>query len=653
MFRLLTPGLLTGGRRFFAALLCLSGFPVPAIADGQEQPLHYDVSFPQAAAHYVSVTLTIPAVRTGSVELMMPVWTPGSYLVREYARNIDQIAALDTADRRLPIEKISKNRWRLACDPGTDVRVTWRVYCHEMSVRTNWVDRDMAVLNGAATFLTLPGDQQRVHRVRMSLPGQWTSCVTALKSVDGAASVWEAASVEELMDSPILCGQPAITSFRVGGVTHTLAHLGDSSLWDLDRVTHDVQQIVREQQEFWGVVPYDRYRFLNVISEGRGGLEHDNSTLLMTSRWNYRDPEKYQDWLSLVSHEFFHLWNVRRLRPAGLTEYDFETENYTRGLWIAEGVTTYYEDLMLVRAGLIDQKQYLKRLSKLIEQLQTTEGRNVQSLSDASFDAWIKYYRPDENSANTRISYYTKGAIVAFLLDARIRRLTDNRQSLDDVMRELFTRYAGEGGYTEANFRELVSEVTGMDFAEWFLHHVDTAVELDYQPALDWFGLRFPVAGEESSDTNDSDGEDSGSDGVTGRQGDASSPSAQKKPDPPKAWLGITVAETGSSPVITRVTANSPAHVAGLNVDDEIIAFNQYRATASAWQSQLTQLGVGETVQLMVARRGEIRTIEVVLAEEPRDKWTLLLRRDADDSTVSHLQSWLGLGEPKSGAAGP
>ncbi len=633
-----------------ALLLAVSPGPAQEI-----RPLEYLVSFEDRTSHYAHIRLTVPAPPADSFELMMATWTPGSYLIREYSRNVDQVVAKSDDGVALPIEKILKNRWRIKCSPGKDVVITWRLYCREMSVRSNWIDEDMAVLTGAATFLTVPGSEQVKHRVRFRVPAQWSRSMTSLAAVEGQEHTYDAESFDELIDSPILCGNPVVQDFSAGGVPHAVATIGDSSLWDTAKAAADVQRIVAQQQAFWGTVPYSRYKFLNVISETGGGLEHDNSTLVMTSRWNFRDKEKYEDWLSLISHEFFHTWNVRRLRPASLASYNYEAENNTRSLWVAEGITTYYEDLMLVRAGLIDQPSYLKRLSKIIERLQTNPGRNVQSLSESSFDSWIKFYRPDENSANSRVSYYIKGCVTGFLLDARIREVTGDAKSLDDVMRLLYQRHSGKNGYSEGEFAAIVSEVAGTDMNPWLIQHVETAEELDYKPALNWLGLQFPAEEPDSTKTErDGAAEQNtpaGSSASTApanvtSPGDAGADvkdnSKKEKPKPPAAWLGIQVSESGSSLIITGVTHGAPAHTAGLNVDDELLAFNQYRANSKTWKDQLTQLGIGEKIRVLVSRRGEIRTIEVTLGTEPKEKWTLKPVEKPSDEVRARLAKWLG-----------
>ena len=329
-----------------------------------------------------------------------------------------------------------------------------------MSVQGNWVDGSFALLNGAATFLTLAGSEPRPHEVSLVLPPDWRTSMTGLAEAPGRKPHhYMAPDFDTLVDSPIYAGNPAIYEFQVDGVPHYLVNEGEGGLWDGPRSARDVEAIVRVQKTFWGFLPYEKYVFFNLLTETGGGLEHKNSTVLMASRWATRTRSSYLAWLNLVSHEFFHTWNVKRLRPVELGPFDYENEVYTPSLWVAEGITSYYDRLLVRRAGLCTVEEYLAgdppspgsdsdKTTNDIERLQTTPGRLVQPLEASSFEAWIKFYRRDENTPNTGISYYVKGAVVAFLLDARIRRATSGKKSLDDVMRLAYERYSGPRGFT-------------------------------------------------------------------------------------------------------------------------------------------------------------------------------------------------------------
>lgn len=593
-----------------AALAALATQAGPAAQTRPVDPIRYTLRFPAPHTHYVEIEADVPTGRRPEIELMMAVWTPGSYLIREYARHVERVSAAAPDGRPLAVTKTRKNRWRIQTGGAPSVRVAYRVYGREMSVRTNWIDADLAMLNGAPTFLTIAGDTRRPHEVRLELPAAWAATATALAPASGSPHHYVAADFDELVDSPIVAGNPAIYRFEVSGVPHQLVNVGEAGVWNGPASARDVEAIVRTTTAFWGVVPYERYVFLNMITEAGGGLEHKNSTLLMTSRWRTRARKDYLGWLALVAHEFFHAWNVKRLRPAALGPFDYENEVYTEDLWISEGFTDYYGDLLVRRAGLSTDEEYLKELSTLVRTLQTTPGRLVQPASLSSFDAWIRQYRPDENSPNVSISYYTKGAVVAFLLDAHIRRATSGARSLDDVMRLAYRRHAGARGFASQEFRQAASEVAGTDLGSWFAHAVDGTGELDYQDALDWFGLRFKGSDEK------------------GRE--------------PKAWLGAATKNDAGRLVVTEVRRGTPAYEAGLNVDDEILAIGEFRVRADQLDGRLEKYRPGDRVSLLVARREQLRRIDLTLGADPGDSWQLEVRPDATPEQRARLHTWLG-----------
>ncbi len=631
---------------------CLTGRQVAA-AERALRPLQYSVSFADADRHRVDVELLVP-VDAGAkqLELAMAVWTPGSYLVREYARHIEQISATDveTAES-LQIRKTSKNRWSVQTSGASTVRVRYRLYCREMSVRTNWVERDFGVLVGAATYLTRADDlrqrRARPHHVQFVLPGNWQQAVMELPTDPAEPQRFLAASYDALVDAPTVLGNPQISSFIVGEKPHRLVTLGGDGLWDNEAAARDVAKIVEQHQQFWQSVPYESYTFLNVISETRGGLEHDNCCLMMTSRWAYRDAKQYRNWLGLVSHEFFHTWNVRRLRPAGLETYDYERENYTDGLWVAEGVTSYYDDLLQRRAGLLTDKQYLEGVSKVIDGVQKSGGRLVQPLLDSSHDAWIKYYRPDENARNSRISYYSKGSLVAWLLDARVRQATNHQQSLDDVMRSLYQRHAGrDQGFTLADFLQVVTETADAATADWLQQTVGEAQELDYEPAMACWGLAWNDKTQDQPPAADAE-DSTETASTTASPESASSRELTFTPD-----LGMEVATSGGQVMIESVDRLGPADQAGWNAGDELIAIEGFRMTGTTYPSRLKQMPIGKPLRALLSRRGALIERPVTLPSEPSRQWKLSVRKvtkdaadkpDAEDAKASQRrQLWLG-----------
>ena len=586
------------------------------------EPISYTLRFPAPQTHYVEVEALVPTDGLPAIELMMAVWTPGSYMVREFSRNVEGVTAADEVGDPLPLSKTSKNRWRVETRGVPRVALRYRVYSREMSVRTNFVDEDFAILNGAPTFLTLAGGSQRPHEVRVVLPPQWRASVSPLPGTD---NVYRAPDFDTLVDSPLYAGNAPVYRFEVDGRPHFLVNEGEGAVWDGPRSAADAERIVSEQAAFWGTVPYDRYVFFNLITESGGGLEHRNASVLMTSRWKSRTRDGHRDWLELVSHELFHAWNVKRLRPAELGPFDYEGEVYTRSLWFAEGTTSYYDALLLHRAGLSSQEDYLKKLSKDVEALQTTPGRLVQPLEESSFDAWIKYYRRDENTVNTGVSYYTKGAVVSFLLDARIRQATGGRRSLDDVLRLAWRRYSGERGFEREELRAAVAEVAGPGLDAWLAQALETTEELDYEPALAWYGLRF-VESEEADD--------------------GKKEKKESKPEEPAGWLGVDTELQSGRLVVTQVRRETPAYDAGLNVGDEIVGLGDYRVPPEGWDERLKAYRPGQRETVLVARRERLMRLPVVFGEKPHLRWKLEPDPAATPEQRAHLEDWLRGAEP-------
>ena len=605
-------------RVFLSLLITLSCLPMTldaqtaAAANGARAgapgaAITYTLRFPDAARHYVDVEASYPTNGQERIEVMMAVWTPGSYLVREYSRHVEGVEVVSPSGRPVPV-KTRKNRWAIETGGASRVSIRYRVYGREMSVRTNWIEAGFALLNGAPTYLTLVGGLDRPHQVTLDLPEGWTRTMSGLREVAGQAHTFVAADFDTLVDSPIVAGELDVYEFTRSGKPHHLVNVNEGGSWDGTRAIADVERIVAEHERLWGGLPYDKYVFINMITEGGGGLEHANSTVLMTSRWAMGTRQSYVNWLNLVSHEFFHVWNVKRLRPAALGPFDYEAENYSPSLWVSEGVTSYYGDLLVARAGLTREAEYLSTLSHDIRTLETTPGRLVQPVTQSSFDAWIKHYRPDENSPNTSISYYTKGQIIAALLDARIRLASGSERSLDDVMRRAYERYSGGTGFTEAQFRALISEVAGTDLSGVLAGALDTTQPLDYQPLLDAYGLSFIPA---ESHAN-------------------------------AGWLGITTKNDGGRLVIAQVRRDTPAAAAGLNVDDEIIAIDEYRVRPEQWERRLEQYPPTTRAGLLVARRDQLMRIEVTFGQEPGNAWRLQPRPNATAAQLAARAAWLG-----------
>lgn len=602
-------------------IFCLA---TPAMSE-TNQPIQYNLSFPDARHHYVEVEARFPTNGQDTLDLAMATWTPGSYLIREYARHVEELSASTPDGDPLSIEKVTKSRWRISSEETATVHVRYRVYGREMTVRTNFVDSSFAMLNGAPTFLTTVDALEGAgvaHEVHVIRPDDWSRVISPLETVGDDAHRFRAEDFDELVDSPLYVGNAEVYRFTVDGAEHLLVNEGETggdraaTVWDGPRSAEDTEAVVREHLRFWQTRPYDRYVFFNLLVETGGGLEHKNSTILMTSRYELSTPEDRLDWLGLVSHEFFHTWNVKRLRPVELGPFEYEDEVYTESLWVVEGVTSYYDDLLVHRAGLSSRKDYLKELASRIERLRDTPGRKVQPLARSSFDAWIKHYRRDENTVNTAISYYNKGALLAFVLDAEIRRRTGGERSLDDVMRAAYDRYSGKRGFTRAEFEALASEVAGHDLTGLFRLGVDTTEELPIDDALQTYGLRYA--------TDSKDDEDD---------------------EPSAAWLGTDTEIDDGRLVVTEVPRETPAFEAGITVEDEILALDGYRVPPRELDDRLKAYRPGDEAMLTVARRERLMELPVTFGEKPKDL-KIEVDPEATEQQTARLKAWLAGGGP-------
>ncbi|HKY20185.1 MAG TPA: PDZ domain-containing protein [Vicinamibacterales bacterium] len=581
----------------------------PAFAQTLE-PIRYTVSFPALHTHYVEVEAAIPTGGRAQIDLMMAVWTPGSYLVREYARHVEAVTATDPAHVPLRVEKTRKNRWRVTTNGSRTFWLRYRVYAHEMSVRTNWVDEEFALLNGAPTFITLlESPSRRAHEVRVQLPRGWSKSLSGMSSGVGE-NTYVAPDYDTLVDSPILAGNPAVYEFRAAGKPHYLVDFRERGVWNGSQVVRDLAKIAEATARFWGDAPFDRYYFFNVIGSPLSALEHKNAAVMNTPRDSTGTRDAYLGWLGMASHEYFHAWNVKRLRPIELGPFDYENEAYTRSLWFAEGVTDYYGDLLLPRAGVATREEYLGMLSTQIRQLQVTPGRLEQSAESASYDAWIKHYRPDENSANSSISYYVKGGVIGFVLDAKLRRMTAGARSLDDVMRLMHARFSGETGFAPEDLRAVIASVAGPTHAgemrAWLARTLETTAELDYTEALDWFGLRLGPS-----------------------------------PEAPRPWLGLAARTDDQRTIVSHVRRDSPAFAAGVSVGDEITAIDGEMLPAGQLTARIGRMAPGARIKLSLSRDTAARSVEITLGTDPGHAWMLSVSPAATPAQSRNLRDWL------------
>jgi predicted metalloprotease with PDZ domain len=470
-------------------LPALAAFLAVAVGAAGAAPsaVQYTIRLPDLATHVAEIEATFPTGRRATIELMMPVWSPGFYVLQDHASRVERLTARSAAGQELAVERPKGNRWRITTGGAPEVHIVYRLVCQGRSVTTNWVGTDYALFNGPATFITLADDASRPHEVTLEVPSAWESA-TSLDRKRGRRHQYVARDYDVLADSPIAIGPLDLHEFRVGGATHVLVNFGEVGQWNAVEAVRQLQRIVEEHRRFLGALPFKRYVFLNAFRQGAGGLEHLNSTLLTSSSQN---PMPGLSWFKFASHEYFHAFNVKRLRPIELGPFDYENPPRTPSLWLSEGVTTYYGDLAVVRAGVSTREEHLAGVSAAIRSLQNAPGRLKQTVEESSLGVWNNSNSGIGVNTATGVSYYGKGHIIGFLLDAHVRRVTRGARSFDDVFRLAYRRYGGARGFRPEELVATASEVAGVDLKGWLHRALATTEELDYSEALDWFGLQF------------------------------------------------------------------------------------------------------------------------------------------------------------------
>jgi predicted metalloprotease with PDZ domain len=570
------------------------------------------LSMPEPWTHYFEIEMIIAHVPAGEMDLTMPAWTPGSYLIREFARNVQEFSAADSSGKPLGWEKVNKSTWRVRCESAAGMIIKYRVYAFEPTVRTSFLDDSHGYINGASVFFYLNGCLKVPYHIAINPYQEWTRISTSLEAVEGSKNTFLAPDYDVLVDSPIEIGCQKVLEFEAKGIPHFLSIYGEGNC-NPDRVREDFKKIVETAAAIVGEIPYKNYTFLlQLLKEGSGGLEHAASTTLQVSRWSFQPEESYCKFLRLAAHEYFHAWNVKRIRPRELGPFDYTKENYTRLLWVSEGFTDYYEGLILRRAALITSGKFLEHLSKKIADFRETPGRLVESPADASFNAWIKHYRQDAHTPNATISYYLKGHLIGFVLDLEIRKRTGSRKSLDDVMRLLYQRCCNgdSQGFSEEEFRAACEATAGSSMDELLDRYAYGTEDMDFAPYLAYAGLQFaPV-------------------------------DAQQNP-PLKGYLGISLQNLDGKPVIAGIPTGTPAYNQGLNVNDEILGIDGFRVGLETIQSRMEYKTPGATIELLIARGDKLRTISVRLGEKPADEFKIEKMKDAIAEQKATYESWL------------
>lgn len=568
--------------------------------------IYYELSMPEPHTHLFEVEMRLEGAR-GKEVVAMPVWTPGSYLVREYARNVQDVIARSADGSILEIHKIDKNHWQVRGKGRQDIIISYKVYAFEHSVRTSYLNSDHALVVPASVLMYWEKNQQRKHHLHIDMPENWSEITTALEPFNQPGNVdFIANNYDELVDSPLELGNQHVVNFEVLGKPHVMGIYGSSN-YDDSTLVSDFTKIMEAEAAIFGGLPYDHYAYIFHFEEGRGGLEHANSSVNFIRRWSFNDEKRYKSFLALVAHEFFHTWNVKRIVPKGVASFDYDQENYVDELWMAEGFTSYYDELILQRIKHVDREGYLDVLKDEINTLEKRPGKNHQSVTEASYDAWIKYYRSNEHSSNSTISYYNKGHLIGMLLDIKIIAATQGQKSLDDVMFKLNQDYALKNkGYTSDDVRRVCEAISGLKLTSFFSDYVFGVEPLPYDDVFALTGLALDTTTEKSS------------------------------------YHGAQLRDRGGRIMITSVVENSPAWVAGLNVHDELVAIDGFRVKSTK-PDYFREKTPGDRIIWTVSRNGILKDIHLTVGFKPTEITDIKQVENPSESQKLVFEKWLGL----------
>jgi predicted metalloprotease with PDZ domain len=579
---------------------------VNAIAFGAK--ISYTLKMPRPQNHYFQVEMQVEQLKQKTATVKLPVWAPGSYLVREFSRHLNQVKAYSLQGAALPIIKKTKNAWEIDLKGQTAFVVKYEVYAFELSVRTSFLDETHGFVSGPSMFMYLDGHKETGGELLVQPHASFKRVSTGLtlKSLmkQGNNQTFTFENYDQLVDCPIEIGNQYEFDFEAAGVKHTVAMYGEGN-FDPERLKADMAKIVVEETKVVGVNPNKRYVFIvhNVVG-GDGGLEHCNSTGLSVDRWSY-EGSNYINFLNLVAHEYFHLWNVKRIRPIELGPFNYDQEVYTNYLWVMEGFTSYYDELILRRCGFYSQEEMMKKIQSAINYVEGSVGSRVQPVAHASFDAWIKAYRPNENSSNTTMTYYSRGMVIAAVLDAMIIKQSNGKECLDHLMKDLYeTYYVGKNrGFTDAEFKACLTKHTGQDMTEFFLKYIDGTEVIPY-------AMYFLPLGVDVSDVG----------GV-------------------KPVFGANVSEEGGKVRIKSIRANSAAEDAGLSVNDEVIACMNYRVDKAMLDALMNGASIGDEFELTIARDQLMRKVLVKITGQKRSSFIFTNRHT--DASLPLYTYWL------------
>ncbi len=562
-------------------------------------------------SHYFNLEMELSNFKEKELNVKMPIWAPGSYLAREFAKNLNLVTAKDENGKLLQVKKTDKNTWNVQKGKAKKVIVSYDVYAFELTVRTSFLDLTHGFVSGSGIFMYVEGKKDLSGTVVVNPYKDFTKITTALlPAKEGVTSdgiqEFQFKNYDHLVDCPIEIGNQEEFDFKAAGINHHVAIYGPGNQ-DIEQLKIDMANVVEAATGVFSQNPNDQYTFIihNVV-DGQGGLEHTNSTVLSVNRWTYSGND-YKGFLKLVAHEYFHLWNVKRIRPVELGPFDYDNENYTSLLWVMEGFTSYYEKLILLRAGYYNDQEFIGSMFGSLNYVEGSTGARVQPVSHASFDAWIKAYRPNENSSNTTASYYSRGSVIAMILDAMMIKESGGKQSLDNFMRHMYSKYFEDKqrGFSESEFNKELEDFIGVNLDDFYADFIDGTEIPDYNAYLSPVGLDVSYVG-------------------------------QAVPD-----AGVSTRSSGGQVIVRNIRSDSAAEDAGLSVNDEIIGCNGYRVDNETFNAILNGLTAGESMEILFAREDQLFSTQLVMTnyEKPRFEYMVNTK---NPETEKLYKFWLG-----------
>ncbi len=591
--------------RTLSLILAIMVSTILHAADGIE--ISYNLSWEQPNSHYLNISMTIENFPGESVEVTIPSWRPGRYVIQNYAKNVVSFHAYDEKEAPLKHQKIDKGTWRIKKGSSTKVIINYKYYARHLDGGSSYLDDSEAHINPITCLMYIPGKDLLPVSLSIDKPADW-NVATSLE-FNESKNAYISLNYHELVDAPILISPSFnLLTFEDKGAIYEMALQGEGN-YDEEKIIEDVRKIVAEQSSMMQNVPFKRYLFMYHLLPYRfgHGVEHKNSTSIVSGPVDFEDEQFYNRFLGVTSHEFFHVWNVERIRPEAIYYPDYSAENYTTTMWLYEGITSYYGSLTLVRTHLVKKEKYFKNWTDTIKRFQNTYGRKVSSVDMVSWDSWTKSM--GNAPPNTYYSFYTKGNILGLLFDLEIRHRTKNKKSLNDVMRYLNENYAMKNqGVPEDEMQKIFEKIGGVSFETFFADYVHGTAEIDYDRYLRHAGLELKIEKDEKS---------------------------------PGVYLGISLSGDEQEAKIRNVIPESPAFKAGLDIDDILLAVDGKRTHSANLELVLKRYSANDTIRVTVFRRDRLQNFDVELAEAPASKYEIKELEKSTELQVKIRKSWL------------